>query len=241
MKQTDSPGATERRAQGEADGRLAAPRARPPRWEWESPEWQLAVAGISPRRRAFNRLMTRAVDGMLDGLQRHWLVWVNAILAAVVGVALLVPLLFAVGWDGLATRIFTAYHLICEQIPSHSYYFFGYQLALCARNLAIYGSLLAGTLLFHRVRAWWPRLHWSLWLLTLAPMALDGGTQLFGWRESTWELRTLTGVIFGFGVCWFLLPLLEDAAGRAPGGRPLTLDLRFLRALTPRHRAQAPA
>lgn len=240
MRHNGSPGAAERHTHDEAEGRLAAPREGPPRWE--SIEWQVAAAGISPRRRAFNRLMTRAVDGTLDGLQRRWLTVVSSILAAVLAVALLVPLLFAVGWDGLATRIFNSYHLICAQIPSHSYYFFGYQLALCARNLAIYGSLLAGTLLFHRVRAWWPRLHWSLWLLTLAPMALDGGTQLFGWRESTWELRTLTGVIFGLGVCWFVLPILEDAAaGTAPGHRPLTLDLRFLRALAPGRRVQAPA
>ena len=240
MNRIESPGAAKRHAHGGANGRIAAPRAGPPRWE--SPEWQLAVSDISPLRRAFNRLVILVGDGTLDGLRRHWLALVNAIFAAVVGVALLVPLLFAAGWDGLAMRIFTAYHLICEQIPSHSYYFFGYQLALCSRNLAIYGSLLAGTLLFHRVRAWWPRLDWSLWLLTMVPMALDGGTQLFGWRESTWELRTLTGVIFGLGVCWFLLPLLEDAAaGTAPGGRPLTLDLRILRAFTPRYRAQAPA
>jgi uncharacterized membrane protein len=46
----------------------------------------------------------------------------------------------------------------------------------------------------------------------MVPMALDGGTQLFGWRESTWELRTLTGIIFGLGVCWFVLPYIEYGA-----------------------------
>ena len=39
------------------------------------------------------------------------------------------------------------------------------------------------------------------------------GTQLFGLRESNWELRTLTGVIFGLGVCWFLLPQIQSADG----------------------------
>jgi uncharacterized membrane protein len=107
-----------------------------------------------------------------------------------------VLVLYAVGAEGIATPICRPYHLFCDQLPSHSYFFFGYQLA---------------------VRQWWPQLRWPLWLLTVLPMALDGGTQLFGWRESNWELRTLTGVIFGSGICWVLLPALEDAA--TPGKR----------------------
>jgi hypothetical protein len=36
-------------------------------------------------------------------------------------------------------------------------------------------------------------------LATLLPVAVDGFTQLFGWRESTNELRVLTGVFTGWG------------------------------------------
>lgn len=39
-------------------------------------------------------------------------------------------------------------------------------------------------------------------------MAWDGTTQLFGWRESTWELRMIIGSLFGLGSVWFALPLL---------------------------------
>ncbi len=147
---------------------------------------------------------------------RGWLVALNVFLGLLLGVAILVPVLYALGWDDIASRIFQAYHLICAQIPSHSYFLFGYQLALCARNLAIYGSLFLGTLLFRAVRGWLPAIGWRWWLVTMLPMALDGGTQLFGWRESNWELRTLTGSIFGLGVCWFVLPMLEAATRDAP-------------------------
>ncbi len=42
--------------------------------------------------------------------------------------------------------------------------------------------------------------------------ALDGLTQLVGWRESTWELRIATGVLFGIASGWFLYPRFLAAA-----------------------------
>jgi len=48
-----------------------------------------------------------------------------------------------------------------------------------------------------------------LWLLLTLPMAWDGLTQMFGLRESTWELRLMTGALFGFASIWFALPCLQ--------------------------------
>lgn len=173
-------------------------------------DWE--VDSISPRRQAFSAVVARRAEAAEGWLRRHWLLLINAALGAFVGIALLVPVLYALGADGVASAIFRAYHVACDQIPSHSYFLFGYQIALCSRNLAIYGSLLGGSLAFRYVRAWWPRLHWQIWLLTLLPMALDGGTQFFGWRESNNGLRVLTGVIFGVGTALFTLPHLEASA-----------------------------
>jgi len=170
------------------------------------------VTPLAPWRRTLNRWLTASADAVARFCMRQWLLVLNVLLGALLGVAVLVPVLYALGADTLAMRIFQAYHLICAQIPSHSYFVLGYQLALCARNLAIYGSMFVGTLLFRAVRGWLPAISWQWWLVSMLPMALDGGTQLFGWRESNWELRTLTGAIFGLGVCWFLLPMLEAAA-----------------------------
>lgn len=172
--------------------------------------------------------MTRGVDGSLNRVRQHWLLVANALFAVLVAVALLVPVLYALDVQPLASQIFDAYHFICAQIPAHSYYILGYQVALCARNLAIYGSLLTGMLLFRYIRSWLPQPDFILWGLTMVPMAWDGGTQLFGWRESNWEVRTLTGALFGLGVCWFLLPRFEDALSDALPLRRIRCDLRVL-------------
>jgi uncharacterized membrane protein len=182
---------------------------------WTTINGEERLIGISRRRQALDRLLAGAVGATADTLRRHWLLLVNLALTLVVGGALTTPVFYALGWSRLASGLFAAYHLVCSQIPSHSYFILGHQLGLCARNLAIYGSLLGGSLIFHIVRAWLPILPGPLWLLTVAPMALDGGTQLFGWRESTWGLRTLTGVLFGLGACWFVLPQIERVAAAA--------------------------
>jgi uncharacterized membrane protein len=42
-------------------------------------------------------------------------------------------------------------------------------------------------------------------------MGIDGLLQLFGLYESTWVLRTVTGVIFGVGAVLFAYPYVEEA------------------------------
>lgn len=89
----------------------------------------------------------------------------------------------------------------------------GYQVAYCERDVAIYGSIFLGGLLFALIRS---RLHplplWAFVLFAL-PMAVDGFTQLFGLRESTWELRLWTGSLFGLGSVWLAYPYLEWGFG----------------------------
>jgi uncharacterized membrane protein len=41
-------------------------------------------------------------------------------------------------------------------------------------------------------------------------MAIDGITQLFGLRESNWQLRTITGALFGLASVWLAYPYLEE-------------------------------
>ena len=52
----------------------------------------------------------------------------------------------------------------------------------------------------------------TIWILVLAavPVAIDGGTQLIGMRESTNSLRLFTGAIIGFVIPFFLIPLVND-------------------------------
>jgi uncharacterized membrane protein len=171
--------------------------------------------GIGPRRLAFNRGFVRLVDGAGHWLARHWLAVVNSVLAVWVGVAVLTPVAYALGFTGPARSVFGFYRFACDQIPSHSLHILGYQLCLCERCLAIYSSLLLmGILLIfvRKYRAIRALPFWG-WLLFMVPMALDGGTQFFGWRESDLLLRLITGALFGIGTALYLLPQLEAAAG----------------------------
>lgn len=96
----------------------------------------------------------------------------------------------------------------------------GYKVALCERDVAIWGAFWLFTLLFSLayLKGWrLPALPWYLWLLIgWTPIGLDGVTQLLSqipgsfipYRESTPFLRTLTGFIFGWTTAWFMVPLM---------------------------------
>ncbi len=89
--------------------------------------------------------------------------------------------------------------------------FVGYKVAICQRDVAIYGSVLLAGLLYGLVRKWLRPIPVWVFLVLLLPMAIDGGTQLIGLRESNWWLRTLTGGLFGAGAVWLAYPYLEEA------------------------------
>lgn len=87
----------------------------------------------------------------------------------------------------------------------------GFKLALCQRDMALYGGLFVAGLLFGLVRKWLRPLKLWIFGLCLLPMAIDGGTQLLFLRESTWLLRVLTGGLVGVASVWLLYPHLETA------------------------------
>lgn len=148
-------------------------------------------------------------------LLHYWTHALTLMFGLIVLTALLIPVLSYLGLDVLAKSLFFALHAICAQIPSHSFYLFGHQLGLCERNLAIYGSLFLGSLAFVVTKKRLPDIPWWLWLLLILPMALDGTTQMFGWRESTWALRVITGTLFGGATIWFVLPLVHRLLSEA--------------------------
>ena len=99
----------------------------------------------------------------------------------------------------------------------------GYKLALCERDIAIYGAILLFGVLFTLTGKKIPPLPWYLWiLLGIGPIGLDGfsqllsqsGLEIFAWlplRESTPFLRALTGGLFGLATAWFGYPYLEES------------------------------
>ncbi len=100
----------------------------------------------------------------------------------------------------------------------------GYKVAICERDVAIYGAILLFGLIYALTKRRLPALHWTLWILIgLGPIGLDGFSQLFSqmnwawlasylpYRESTPFLRVLTGALFGFTTAWFAYPNIEES------------------------------
>ena len=100
----------------------------------------------------------------------------------------------------------------------------GYKVALCQRDVAIWGSILIFGIIFALSRRRIKGLNWLLWIaLGLLPVGLDGFSQVVSqlniqiikeflpYRESTPFLRTITGFLFGFTTAWFGYPSVEEA------------------------------
>jgi uncharacterized membrane protein len=112
----------------------------------------------------------------------------------------------------------------------------GHKVAFCQRDVAIYGGIFLAGLTFALLRGKVkPLKFWQYVLLGIVPIGLDGFSQLFanppfdqtglglytligqisqaifGIRESTPFLRSLTGFLFGLANVWLAYPHLEEA------------------------------
>jgi len=104
----------------------------------------------------------------------------------------------------------------------------GYKVAFCERDVAIYGAMFVGGLIYSLpfVRRRLKPMHWLAWILIgIFPIALDGFSQLFSQypynalplfsllpsRESTAFLRTLTGGLFGLANVGLAYPYVEES------------------------------
>jgi uncharacterized membrane protein len=101
----------------------------------------------------------------------------------------------------------------------------GFKVALCERDVAIYGGILLFGLIFMITGMKIKPLPWYLWLFVgIIPIGLDGVSQMpsiLGWmanwfpwlplRESTPLLRTITGALFGITTAWYGYPYIEES------------------------------
>ena len=100
----------------------------------------------------------------------------------------------------------------------------GYKIALCERDVAIWGAMALFGVVYALTGRKLPKLHWIIWVLVgLGPIGLDGFSQLFSqipsafiqsflpYRESSPLLRVLTGFLFGLTTAWFMFPLIEES------------------------------
>ena len=110
-----------------------------------------------------------------------------------------------------------------NRINPHDFYGtpeMGYKMAICQRDVAIYAAMALFCVIFAAAGCRIRKPKWPLPLLIgCLPIAVDGITQLLGRafpgvfpaRESDPLLRTVTGALFGFCLCWFLIPRLEES------------------------------
>jgi uncharacterized membrane protein len=95
----------------------------------------------------------------------------------------------------------------------------GYKVALCERDVALWGSLLITGVVFSLTGRKLKRIPLRYWLLLgVIPILLDGGSQFMNSiftflpaRESTPLLRTITGILFGTLTGMVVFPLIEES------------------------------
>jgi uncharacterized membrane protein len=163
---------------------------------------------------------------------------VNAVIGLWVALPALAPLLMETGHPRVAQLIYTLFSPLCHQLPERSFFLFGprlaytlvnlerllgtevplryngspalgYKIAVCERDNAVYVAALLAGVLFALVRRRLRPLSIRSFLLLCVPMTVDGLGQLFGFWDSTWWSRVLTGGLFGAACVWLAYPYIE--------------------------------
>jgi uncharacterized membrane protein len=107
---------------------------------------------------------------------------------------------------GISDFIGWLYSHLCHQLSFRSLFFNDIQQPVCARCTSIYIATALG-LAFLRLKGFGAKefkISYVLTVLLFLPTAIDGFTQMFGWRESTNELRLITGVPYGLGYAYLI-------------------------------------
>ncbi|MGC9397875.1 MAG: DUF2085 domain-containing protein [Anaerolineae bacterium] len=202
----------------------------------------------------FRRRTVQLLNRMVFWLSKHWIAVFNLALLLYVGLPFLAPTLLVAGYENAANALYGAYNHVCHQYPIRSWFLFGaqaayrpgeallpevyhkaprflgsptlgYKVAFCQRDVAIYGSMVLGGLIFGvlRKRRHLPSLPvWAYLVFGLLPMGLDGGYQLLSQLaamvkpgllpvyESGPIARTITGALFGLCSIALVYPGIND-------------------------------
>jgi len=173
---------------------------------------------------ALSRSFLILMDIAMFAIARHWLILANLAAGLYLGLPILAPYLMHIGHPFPAKIIYTVYSFLCHQLPERSFFFFGYQMAICQRCVAMYGSIFLAGFLFGLLRGGLQPLPWKVYILLNIPVAIDGVMQLVGLWESTWWLRTATGALFGISSVWLFYPYLEGGMREVQASITLSLS-----------------
>ncbi len=128
------------------------------------------------------------------------LAWIALILAT--------PWLMAERHPLASAALYQGFSAVCHQIPERSFYFRGYPMGVCSRCASIYAGFVIGLLLYPFARdlregAFPPR-----WILIAAaiPTVIDFAGGILGLFTNTFLSRSLTGILFGAVVAFYITP-----------------------------------
>lgn len=117
---------------------------------------------------------------------------------------------------------------LCHQLPERSFIAGGHQLPVCARDTGIYAGFVLGLLaLWVLTRGRrptepprWPML--AVLGVFIASMAYDGLTSYAGLRNTTNDIRLVTGFVTGWALSTLTVPMLNSQLfARSGSGRVL--------------------
>ncbi|MCE5190955.1 MAG: DUF2085 domain-containing protein [Actinomycetia bacterium] len=104
---------------------------------------------------------------------------------------------------------------LCHQLPERSLFADGLQLPVCARDTGIYAGFVLSLIVISLIeRGRRPSELSRPWLLLVGAvffgaMVADGVTSYAGWRETTNDLRLVTGLLAGYAMTLLVVPILN--------------------------------
>jgi uncharacterized membrane protein len=125
---------------------------------------------------------------------------------------LLPAFLMNTGHDLIAEHSYSIFSGLCHQLSERSIHLFGHKLAVCARCSGVYFGMLLSTIAYPLLKGLDNRRIPAKYVIvgSVLPLALDGVTQLTGFRESSNLLRFGTGLVFGLAIPFYLIPLFTE-------------------------------
>ncbi len=217
---------------------MTATEGRPPAGGGQSP--RNAAPRENRRLDEWSARITAVLTHFLRCFSAHWLALTNVFLGLYIGLPLLSPILYQAGNSRGGALLQMLYRPFCHQRPERSFFLFGeqviystgdlttrlgvgtvpyryvgapgigFRIAVCERDVAIYGTMFLAGLLFALVRKRLRPLTGRQFLALILPMAVDGLGQLVGLWSSTWISRVITGALFGLASIWLVYPYLQE-------------------------------
>jgi len=139
-----------------------------------------------------------------------------AVVLSLVSLIVVAPVAAANGHNTTARGIYSAFAVLCHQIPERSYFIDGHQFAVCARCTGVYGGFTLLLLLYPLIGSLkntvTPPRSWLF--LAAIPLAIDVGVNVAGFWQNTHTSRLLTGALLGGAAVFYVMPGIMSLAGR---------------------------